>query len=140
MEKHRLNIFFVDFIYLFLDRGVGGERERERNINVWVPLARPLTADLACNPGLCPDQESNQRPFGSQARAQSTEPHRPGQAEHFKWSQAHSATRRQGKSSLEERPPNPVLQEFPQIHPQKRKLAITHTDTRTREAGGNKLP
>ena len=37
------------------------------------------TGDLACNPGLCPDQELNQQPFGSQARTQSTEPHQPGQ-------------------------------------------------------------
>ena len=27
---------------------------------------------------MCSDQESNQRPFGSQAGAQSTEPHQPG--------------------------------------------------------------
>ena len=33
--------------------------------------------DLNSNPGMCPDQESNQQPFGSQAGAQSTEPHRP---------------------------------------------------------------
>ena len=26
----------------------------------------PPTGDLACNPGMCPDQESNQQPFGSQ--------------------------------------------------------------------------
>ena len=37
------------------------------------------TGDLACNPGMCPDQEPNQRPFSSQAGAQSTEPHQPGQ-------------------------------------------------------------
>ena len=30
------------------------------------------------NPGMCPDWESNQQPFGSQARTQSTEPHQPG--------------------------------------------------------------
>ena len=34
--------------------------------------------DLACNPGMYPDWESNQRPFGLQAGAQSTEPHQPG--------------------------------------------------------------
>ena len=34
--------------------------------------------DLACNPGMCPDWESNQRPFGLKASAQSTEPHQPG--------------------------------------------------------------
>ena len=33
----------------------------------------------ACNPGMCPDWELNQQPFGSLAGAQSTEPHQPGQ-------------------------------------------------------------
>ena len=33
---------FKDFIYLFLKRGEGGEKERERNISVWLPLAHPL--------------------------------------------------------------------------------------------------
>ena len=51
------------------------ERERERNINEWFPLTRPLlgTGDLAGNPGICPDWESNLRPFGLQASTQSTE-------------------------------------------------------------------
>ena len=65
-----------DFIFkiYFLRMWKGGrKREREtlmceRNIN-WLPL------DLAHKPGICPDQESNQRPFNSQAGAQSTEPH-----------------------------------------------------------------
>ena len=38
----------------------------------------PPTGDLARNPGMCPDWESNLQPFGSQAGAQSTEPHQPG--------------------------------------------------------------
>ena len=38
----------------------------------------PPTGDLACNPGLCPDWESNWQPFGSQAGPQPTEPHHPG--------------------------------------------------------------
>ena len=38
----------------------------------------PPTGDLACNQGMCPDWESNLRPFGSQAGTQSTEPHHPG--------------------------------------------------------------
>ena len=40
-------------------------------------LHSPL-GDLARNPGMCPDWESNQRPFGSQAHTQSTELHQPG--------------------------------------------------------------
>ena len=37
-----LPFFFSDFIYLFLERGEGKEKERERNIHVWLPLVRPL--------------------------------------------------------------------------------------------------
>ena len=48
----------------------------ERNINQ-LPLALPA-GDLARNPGMCSDQESNQQAFGSQVNAQSTEPHQPG--------------------------------------------------------------
>ena len=33
--------FKKDFVYLFLERGKGREKERERNIHVWLPLARP---------------------------------------------------------------------------------------------------
>ena len=42
-----------------------------------------LTGDMACNPGMRPDWESNQWPFGSQASAQSTEPHQPEHHEIF---------------------------------------------------------
>ena len=38
----------------------------------------PPTGDLACNPSMCPDWESNQWPFGSQAGTQSTEPYQLG--------------------------------------------------------------
>ena len=31
-----------------------------------------------CNAAICPNWESNQRPFGSQAGAQCTKPHQPG--------------------------------------------------------------
>ena len=46
----------------------------------------PPTGDLTCNPGMCPDWESNWGPFGSQAGAQSTEPlshTSQGQIDHF---------------------------------------------------------
>ena len=36
------------------------------------------TGELACNPDMCPDWESNQRHFGLQASTQSTEPHQLG--------------------------------------------------------------
>ena len=51
--------------FLFLDRGVGKEKERERNISVWLPL-------------VCPKWGSDQRPFGLQASSRAPEPHRPG--------------------------------------------------------------
>ena len=35
----------------------------------------PPTWDLAHNPDMCPDRESNQQLFNSQAGAQPTEPH-----------------------------------------------------------------
>ena len=57
--------------------GRAGEREREKHQCV-VASHRPPTWDLACNPSMCPDWESNRQPFGSQARAQSSEPHQPG--------------------------------------------------------------
>ena len=33
--------FFKDFIYLFLERGEGREKESERNISVWLPPVHP---------------------------------------------------------------------------------------------------
>ena len=56
-----------------------GEGERERNISVWLPLARPILGNLALNPGMCADWESNQPPFDLQTSIQSTEPHQSGQ-------------------------------------------------------------
>ena len=72
--------------FLERERGEGKEKDRERNINVWLPLTCPPTGDLArspdCSPVLewhmCPDWELNQLPFGSKARAPSTESHQPG--------------------------------------------------------------
>ena len=70
------NLFFIfkffNCIYLFLERGEGREKERERNINVWkihqlVASWMPPTEDLAHNPGMYPDWELNQEPFGLQA-------------------------------------------------------------------------
>ena len=76
-------MFFKYFIYLFLETAEGRKEERERNIHVLekhrpVASCTPLGGDPAHNPGMCPDWESNQRPFGSQAGTQSTEPYQPG--------------------------------------------------------------
>ena len=38
------------------------------------------TANLDCNPGMCPDWESNLQSFASQTHTESTELHQPGQS------------------------------------------------------------
>ena len=70
-----LFFFLKDRIYLFLERAEGKEKDRERNINVWLPLAQPRLGTQT----MCPEWESNQRPFGLEADSQSPEPHQPGQ-------------------------------------------------------------
>ena len=75
----KILFIFFNFIYLFIfrERGREGEREGEKHQCVVASRALP-TGGLAHNPGMCPDWESNQRPFGSQAGTQPTEPHQPG--------------------------------------------------------------
>ena len=55
-----------------------GEREGEKH--QLVASHTPPTGDLAHNPGMCPDQELNWWPLGSQIGAQSTELPQPGLA------------------------------------------------------------
>ena len=67
------------FIYLFLERGGG----REKNIGMWekhqtVASHMASARDLAHNLGICPDLESNQWLFSLQDNVQSSEPHQPG--------------------------------------------------------------
>ena len=71
-----INFFFLH-LFIFRERGMEGERKGEKHQYV-VASHMTLTGDLACNPGMCPDWESNQWPFGLQASTQSTEPHQPG--------------------------------------------------------------
>ena len=60
-------IFFTFLFYLFIwERGREGEREGEKHQCV-VASHTPPTRDLAHNPGMCPNWELNQQPFGSQA-------------------------------------------------------------------------
>ena len=61
-------------LYLFIFRERGREGDKHQCV---VASLVPPTRDMAHNPGMCPDWESNQRPFGSQAGTQSTEPHQP---------------------------------------------------------------
>ena len=59
---------------------MGREEEREGEKHQCVVASHvPPTGDLARNPGMCPDWESNRQPFGLQASTQSTEPYQPGQ-------------------------------------------------------------
>ena len=44
---------FKDFIYLFVERGEG--REKEKETSMCSCLLRALTGDLAHNPGMFPD-------------------------------------------------------------------------------------
>ena len=53
-----LNNFLKDFIYLFLDRREGRKKEREKHQCMFASCVPP-TRDLAVNPGMCPDWESN---------------------------------------------------------------------------------
>ena len=43
VKKQTFTILFSpkDFVYLFLEKGEGKDKKRERNINVWVPLVWP---------------------------------------------------------------------------------------------------
>ena len=52
----------------FWERGEGREEDRERD------------SDLACNPGMFPDQESNHQCFGLWGDPQPTEPHQSEQS------------------------------------------------------------
>ena len=69
-------LFFKDCLFIFRGRGKEGEREGEKQHCV-VASHTPPTGDTAPNPGMCPDWELNQGPFGLQAGTQSTEPHQP---------------------------------------------------------------
>ena len=64
-------------LFIFRARGREGEREGEKHQCV-VTSCLPPSAELAHNLSMCPDWESNQQPLGSQASAQSSEPHQPG--------------------------------------------------------------
>ena len=75
--------FLKDFIYLFLERGEGREKEGGETSMYGCLLSTP-TGDMAHNPGMCPDWKLNRSHFGLQASTQSTEPHQPGLKVNFK--------------------------------------------------------
>ena len=65
--------FLIKILFIFRERGREGEREGEKHQCVVASHALP-TGDLAHNPGMCPDWDSNWGPFGLQAGTPSTEP------------------------------------------------------------------
>ena len=67
-------------VYLFLERGEGTEKERERNVNVWLPLVHPLLETWPATPA-----HALTGHLGLQARIQSTELHQPGKMLIFQW-------------------------------------------------------
>ena len=75
--------YFKKFVCLFSERGEGKERGRETSMCGF--LSRAPYWEPGPNPGMCPDWELNQQPFGSQDGTQSTEPHQPG-PQIVKWS------------------------------------------------------
>ena len=66
-------LLFFMILFIFRQRGKEGEKDQ-----CVVASHAPPNRNLACNPGMCPDWESNQLSFGSQASTQSTKPHQPG--------------------------------------------------------------
>ena len=77
-QLYKSTTFFKKILFIFRQRGREREREGEKHPCV-IASCTPPTGGLAHNPGICPDWESNQEPFGSQASVQSTVPHQPGQ-------------------------------------------------------------
>ena len=69
--------FFVRF-YLFISRQRGREGERERSINVWLPLTGSLLGTWPTTLACTKIGNLNQQPFGSQDSAQSIGPHQRG--------------------------------------------------------------
>ena len=64
----RTQFIFEIVIYLFFsERGQEGERGEkhrcERDIDHLLLIHAPLTGNGTHNPGMCPDWESNRRPF-----------------------------------------------------------------------------
>ena len=70
-----LKILFI-FFFIFRERRREGEREDEKQQYV-VASCTPATGDLAYNPSMKPDWQSNLQPFASQAHAQSIDLYQP---------------------------------------------------------------
>ena len=70
--------FLLRYYLHILERGKGSTKKGERNINVCLPLAHPLSQTWPATQACALDWELNQWPFGSKVGTQFTEPHHPG--------------------------------------------------------------
>ena len=77
MREDNFFLFLKKILFIFRERGREGVGEGDTHQCV-VASHTPPTGDLAHNPGMSPDWESNQQPFGWQVGTQFTEPHQPG--------------------------------------------------------------
>ena len=75
--------FLKKILFIYFYREGKGRRKRGRETLMWekhidwLPLTH-RTRDQTCNPGMCPDKESNQWLFGLWDNAQPTEPLQSG--------------------------------------------------------------
>ena len=65
-------------MYLLLDRGEGREKERERNIDVWLPLTRSLLGTWPTTQACALTGNQTCDTLVHSTSAQSTEPHQTG--------------------------------------------------------------
>ena len=75
LKPAEYGIFIFLKILFILDRGEGREKEGEKPMCGWLLCAPYWGLVLARYWGMCPNWESNQPPFSSQASTQSAEPH-----------------------------------------------------------------
>ena len=75
-------LFFKDFIYLFLETGEGREKEKKRNINVWLPLMWPPLGTWPSTQTCALTENQTGNPL-DRSCAQSTELRQPGQVFSF---------------------------------------------------------
>ena len=79
-ECHDLTHILKKIVFIYFQReGKGGRKKgRETSFGCLPQLG------LGCNPGMCPDQELNWRPFALQDNTQSTKPQQSGPDSRFK--------------------------------------------------------
>ena len=56
--------FKKDFIYLFLQRGEGKEKEKETIINMWLPLSCPMLGTWPATQACAPNGNQTRNPLG----------------------------------------------------------------------------